>query len=158
MRKWLEEHYACKEGYEWAMQNCSTMQEVWDTAKPEWLAWVAVQVLTDKELHEFSLFCAESVRHLMTNPCSTNALDVKRRWLDGQATDEELDIARSDAWSAEGSVAWSTAWSAAWSAARPAARPAAQSAARLAAQSAAWSAAESDQAQWLRNNTTPRFI
>ena len=87
MKQWLKQHNACKKGYDWAVQNCSTMQEVWDKAKPEWLIWVALRALTDRELHEFSLFCAESVRHLMTDPRSTNALDVKRRWLDGQATD-----------------------------------------------------------------------
>ena len=54
------------------------MQEVWDTAKPEWLIWVAVQpdVLTDKELRLFAVFAARQVQHLMTDSRSIAALDV----------------------------------------------------------------------------------
>ena len=99
VKEFLKHHSACTEGYEWAIKNCQTMQEVWDTVKDEWLIWVAIRagVLTDRELHEFSLYCAESVKHLMTDERSLNALVVKRKWLDGEATDEELSTARSAA-------------------------------------------------------------
>jgi len=36
-------HNACVPGFRWAVANCATMQEVWDTAKPEWLVWVATR-------------------------------------------------------------------------------------------------------------------
>ena len=68
------------------------------------------------------------------------AIEVGRRYAEGEATDEELDAAgsaaRSAAWYA-GSAARS-AWSAAGSAAESAAESAARSAARSAAMSAAW--------------------
>jgi hypothetical protein len=95
--------------------------------------------LTDRQRQEFALWCAERVRHLMTDSRSTAALDVAARHLRGEATDEELDeagdaaraAARDAAWTAEaadGDAAWAAAaaalaaaWHAAWAAARAAA-------------------------------------
>jgi len=111
-----------------------------------------------RELHEFALWCAESVRYLMVDSRSTTALTVKRSWLDGQATDDELAAAgaaaRAAAWAAAGAAAWAAAraaaeaaaWdaaaaeAAAWAAARAAAEAAAWDAARAAARAAAWAA------------------
>ena len=59
----------------------------------------------------FAVDCAESVRHLMKDQRSIDALNVARLHANGQATDEELD------------AAWATttaAWDAAWAAARAA--------------------------------------
>ncbi len=50
-----------------------------------------------RTLYEYALSCAESVRHLMTDPRSLAALDVERRWLDSEATDAELAAAANDA-------------------------------------------------------------
>ena len=67
--------------------------------------------LSDSQRREFALWCAERVRHLMTDPRSTDALDVAARHLRGEATDAELDAAtaaahtvwnQAEAWSALG--------------------------------------------------------
>ncbi len=90
--------------------------------------------LNDRQRREFALWCAERVRHLMTDPRSTDALDVVARHLRGEATDAELAAAADAAWAAAAARAKSAAWSAAaW------ARDAAWSAAD-AAWSAAWDA------------------
>ena len=106
---------------------------------------------------------ATQVRHLMEDKRSTDCLDILRRWLDGQATDDELAAARA----AAGYAAWATAgeaavaaagaaWAAAWEAkyaARTAARDAAWAAASDAAVAAwtAWAAAKQEQmAEFLR--------
>jgi len=89
-------------------------------------------------LHEFLCWCAERALHTERkagrepDPRSWKAVQTKRRWLAGKATDEELDEAAISAWS----VARSAAWNAAESVARSAA------AAEIAAESAAWNAAE----------------
>ena len=103
-------------------------------------------------LHAFACAVAMDALHLTeargarVDPRSWVAIETKRRWLRGEATDAELHAAWSAAWSAE-SAAWSAAQSAALSA-ESAAQSAAQSAARSAARSAesaalsaAWSAA-----------------
>lgn len=92
MSAFLKHHNACIEGYKWAVENCESLNDVWQTAKPEWRVWVATRpgVLTDRDLHEFGLFAANQVRYLMTDPRSIAALDAKRKWLDGEITDDEL--------------------------------------------------------------------
>ena len=143
MKNWLKHHHACADGYSWALKSCSTMQNFWDTARPDWLIWVATRkgCLTDRESWEFALWSAEQVRHLMTDERSTNALDVRRRWLDGNATGEEMSAALAAAGDAVGAAAGDAAGAAAGDAALAAARAAVGAA----------------QAAWLRENCKPSF-
>jgi len=94
-------------------------------------------------LHEFACWCAEDALALVEQPDarSVAAIEAKRRWLNGEITDEELDaaraaardaasaaaeaVARDDAWSAAEAASRAAAWDVAWSAARDAARAAA---------------------------------
>ena len=46
----------------------------------------------------YSLRCAERVRNLMKNECSTKAIDVTKQYLNGEATREELNAASNAAW------------------------------------------------------------
>lgn len=52
IKEFCEKHHACSRGQKWAIANCQNMQDVWDTATPERLVWVAMRegVLSDKEL------------------------------------------------------------------------------------------------------------
>lgn len=69
-----------------------------------------------KTLHEFACWCAEQAllreREAGREPDkrSWTAIGVKRRWLKGEATDEELHAARA--------AAWDAAWDAVWTLAR----------------------------------------
>ena len=134
MKKFLKHHGACVDGYKWAVENCESLDQIWKEAKPEWMIWVATRegVLTDRELHEFALWSANQVRHLMNDPRSIAALEAKRNWLDGVITDEELDAAwaaaRAAAGDAAGAAARAAAWAAAWDAAGDAAGDAARAA------------------------------
>ena len=63
-------------------------------------------------LHEFACLCAESVLHMTRDAdrkICRSAIDTKRRWLRGDATDEELASARA----AAGAAAWDAAGAAA---------------------------------------------
>jgi len=75
---------------------------------------IAVADIT-RTLHEFAIWCAEQAMALIDepDPRSLEALRVKRLWLDGKATDEELDVASDAAWSVARDAAWSAAWDAA---------------------------------------------
>ena len=159
------EHQACDNGREWALAHCDTMADVWATAKPEWLVWVATRpgVLTDRELRLLAIFCARQVEHLLTDQRSRDAIDVAEKFTSGEATREELaaaaDAARVAAraaaraadWAAAAAAdaarvaAWDAAWVAAWDAAWVAARD------------AAWVAARIERVNWLRENTAPKF-
>lgn len=131
IKEFCTKHDACDEGREWAIANCKTMADVWETAKPEWLLWVATRegVLTDRELRLLAVWACRQVQHLMTDPRSIAAVDVAERFANGQATADELAAARA--------AAWDAAWDAAGAAAR----------------AAAWA----KQVEWVRQNCKPNF-
>jgi hypothetical protein len=106
-------------------------------------------------LHEFGCWYAElallQAGH-EPDPRSWNAIKVKRKWIKGKATDEELDAARDAAWDAEWEACYVTsdvalaaasaaARDAAWTVASAAARDAAWTVARVAASDTAWTVA-----------------
>lgn len=173
-------HDACDDGREWALENCKTMDDAWNTAKPEWLLWIATRegVLSNKELRSFAVFCARQVQHLMEDTRSINAIDVAERFANGLATNEELAAARDDSWDASDAssdaaraaraAVSDAAWSP-WVAARAACAAVnyaasyacadASYAAREAAwvDSDAWHTSWAAQSKWLRENTKPNF-
>ena len=124
---------------------------------------ILARIDATKMLHLFACDCAEKalVAAQVTDQRSWNALKVKRLWVEGKATDEELAAARAAAWDAARAAArdaardaaWDAAWDAArgaaWDAAWDAARAAARNAARDAAWDAAWAAARAEQRQRL---------
>jgi hypothetical protein len=122
---------------EWSALDIAGLEDI--PAKDRLWAVLREELIDAPVLHEFACRCAESALALIENPDprSANAIAVKRRWLKGEATDEELVAARAAARSA----AWAAARSAAWAAARAAAESAAWVAAEAAARAAAWSAA-----------------
>lgn len=102
--------------------------------------WAALwaELIDAPLLHEFACRCAERALRRVENPDprSMRAIEVKRAWLRGEATDEELVAAEAAAWAAAeaaaGAAAWTAAEGAAWDAARYAARAAALDAAEAA--------------------------
>jgi hypothetical protein len=118
-------------------------------------------------LHEFACGCAEQA--LLSerkagrepDPRSWTAIETKRRWLRGEAANEELkaaeEAARAAAWEAARAAAWeaaraaarAAAWEAAWEVARAAAWEAAWEAARAATWEATWAAARAEQVKYL---------
>ena len=154
IKTWLEHHNACSDGGEWATANCATMQDVWDTAKPEWLIWVATRrgTLTPQMQRKFACWCVRQIWHLLTDERSKNAVAVAEKHADGMATDAELGAAWDAAWDAAREAAEAAARAAELAAAEAAARAAALAAARAAelaardaavaaARAAAWAAA-----------------
>ena len=166
IEQFCDQHDVCNEGREWALSNCRDMEEVWRTAKPEWLLWIASRqgVLTDKELRMFVVFCARQVQHLMEDQRSIKAIDVAERYANGFATNEELTAARAAARSAvrdadavayaARDAAWiaaAAAWDADWAVFKDA----------DAAGYAAWAAdagIKERQAAWLRENCKPKLF
>ena len=121
----LKSFDACIDGIALAMR-CSTPQEAWEKAKPQYLIWIFFKIADEQSIHRFGLWAARQVQHLMTDPRSLAALDTKEKWLNGEATDDELEIA--------------------YYAARAAARAAARDAARAADYAADYAAASAARA------------
>lgn len=77
----------------------ATFQEAWNNCpRGDWMLWIAKKLNVDlKPLTLAKVRCASTVRHLMKDPRSTNALDVALRFANGEATREELNAAAADA-------------------------------------------------------------
>ena len=108
--------------------DVSADDKLWAVLRPEFIP--------EMVLHEFACIQAEYALSLVDNPDprSVAAIETKRRWMRGEATDAELVAARD------------AARIAAWGAAYDAACVAAYDAARIAAYDAAWRAAREAQA------------
>jgi hypothetical protein len=145
--EWLLNHNACYAEYRWAMENCKTMTEVWNTAKPELLIWVATRpgVLDDITLRRYACFCARQVWDLLTDERSKNAIIVAERFCDGKVTKKELEAAEQAAGAAgaaarkEVATAWAE-WAAAWAVWVAEAAAETRAAATWAAETATWAA------------------
>jgi hypothetical protein len=91
--QYLQSKDACEPAVEWAENK--TIEEVVATChRGDWLLWLAkkcdigLQPLTLAKGH-----CANTVRHLMKDERSINAVDVAIAFGEGKATREELDAA-----------------------------------------------------------------
>ena len=108
------------------------------------ILWAVLRedMIEGRVLHLFACWCAEQAliaereAGREPDPASWVAVEVKRRWLDGAASDDELKVARANAWFAAGSDARAT-----WATARGAARAAAWATARAVARETSWTAA-----------------
>lgn len=114
LKKFLKKRGACDEGYEFAKDL--TLEQFLKTCKrADWILWLFRQTNGNDlaKLTEAKALCANTVRHLMTNEKSTNALDVAFKFAKGQATREELKAAAAAAYSASISSADLAAYAAA---------------------------------------------
>lgn len=101
-------------------------------------------------LHEFACRCAERALSRVENPDprSVRAIEIKRAWIRGEATDDELEAARAAALGAARAAALGAAWVAAEAAALDSAEAAAWVAALDSAEDAAWAATKAAERQW----------
>lgn len=103
-----------------ALEEVSADDRLWTVLREDFLS--------KNTLYEFALLCAEHTLTItkVTDKRCWDAIKVKRAWIRGEATDDELDTAcdaaQTAAWDALQTVAWDTAWDAAQAAARAAAR------------------------------------
>lgn len=155
INEFAKKHNACKDSVKWALGNCKSMQEAWDTIRAEDVVWIATRrgVLTDKELRLFACWCVRQVWHLLEDPRSRRAVEVAERYANGEATEEELVAARYAARYADRAAAWAAAWDSACDAAWAAARATAWDE----AVDEAWDEASAAQAEYLRENCKPNF-
>jgi hypothetical protein len=92
------------------------------------------EFIPERQLHEIAIWCFERIaqpiweKHYPDDKRPQEAIRVKKLWLNGKASLEELTAARAAAWDAARDAARDAAWAAAWAAARDAAWDAARAA------------------------------
>ena len=104
----------CKDARVWA--EGKTWRQVYDTCeRGDWLMWLFEKTNPDDKRLKVLVggHIANTVRHLMTDERSRNAVDVCIRYGIGEATDNELTAARVAVRDAARAAAWDAAWDAA---------------------------------------------
>ena len=78
---------------------CKSSEEAWNNcSRGDWMLWITSNLEVDiKILTLAKVHCALTVRHLMKDKRSINALEVALEFVNGKATLEELKIADSAA-------------------------------------------------------------
>jgi hypothetical protein len=132
---------ACESAKEWA--GDMPIEEIVATChRGDWLLWLAKKVDVDFRLLTLAKgHCANTVRHLMKDDRSINAVDVAIAFGEGKATREELDAAAYSAAVADAAVAAAAAAAACAAACAAADAAAASADADVAAAAAAYAAA-----------------
>jgi len=96
----LIELKACKEACEWSGDK-TIEQVVADCHRGDWLLWLGQKIEIDNR--KFTLakaHCANTVRHLIKDERSLNAVDTAIKYGEGQASDEDLKNAAFAAYAA----------------------------------------------------------
>ena len=90
----ISKYSPCKEAMEFR-SNYETSKEAWESCpRGDWMLWIAKKAGVDMlKLTTAKALCANTVRHLMRDDRSKNAIDVALKFGKGEATREELDAA-----------------------------------------------------------------
>ena len=101
MKELLIKLNACENGKEWAADK--TWEDIYNTCyRGDWLLWL-FQRTNPNDLQLLSLakgHCANTVRHLMKDERSINAVDADIAFGEGRISREELESAACAAWAA----------------------------------------------------------
>jgi hypothetical protein len=142
MLKWLKANHACVSGYMWAAKKCSSLQDIYNKAKPEWLVWLCGQhgVMDEMTAFKFKYFAVSRINYLLQDKRSINAVEVLGRYINGEATKEEMKEAADAADAAANAADYATYAAADYAAAASAASAAYSATYAADAYSAAYSA------------------
>jgi hypothetical protein len=97
MIRFLRYYDACGPGFDWAVKKCTSMQEVWDAAKDDWLLWVAVQgnVMDAETIRRFNRFTLSYSRRKITDPFLKGVAKAALDYYDGKITEYDRKGAQS---------------------------------------------------------------
>jgi hypothetical protein len=82
----------CKEGMEY-YESKASFEEAWnDCKRGDWMIWIAAEMEIDRRLLvKAAALCANTVRHLMEDKRSTDAIDACFRYAAGEIGKSELE-------------------------------------------------------------------
>jgi hypothetical protein len=88
----------CKEGLKYYESKASYEQAWNDCECGDWMLWIAYKLGVDDRIHtRAKALCANTIRRLMTDKRSTDAIDAALRYADGKISREELNKYAADA-------------------------------------------------------------
>lgn len=94
LKQFLEEHKACLDGFEFAKDL--TLEQFLNTCeRGDWILWLFARMNPDSK-RQITLAkgqCANTVRHLMKDKRSLDAVDIAIKYGNNEATEQELATA-----------------------------------------------------------------
>ena len=114
MMELLNKLNACQDAKLWSAGK--TLSQAWhECQRADWMLWLIGRSQIDKKtIATIAVECAEACAHNAKDyPAVAQCIAVVKRFLSGQATQEELAAAESAAWSAAEAAARAAAWTAA---------------------------------------------
>ena len=88
---WLRDQGACAPGYDWALENCATLREVVERAKPDWMRWVAARALPQEARAEWLARALDRVVGADADPRTLAVAPALHRWAAGQIGNDEME-------------------------------------------------------------------
>jgi hypothetical protein len=109
----ITKFYPCDEGLEY-YNGHSTPEQAWnDCKRGDWMLWIAKELAVDDRLFtKAKALCANTVRHLMKDKRSTDAIDAAMRYANGEITREELNKYTAAAYNAATAASYDVAYAA----------------------------------------------
>ena len=110
LKEFLKKHEACSDGYMFAKDL--TLEEFLKTChRGDWILWLFVRSNPrNKKLRVLvAAHCANTVRHLMKDDRSLNAVDIAIKYGKGQATKSQLNAAYDAAYYADADAYYAAA-------------------------------------------------
>tara|TARA_R110000868_G_scaffold270804_5_gene530266 strand:- start:1151 stop:1630 length:480 start_codon:yes stop_codon:yes gene_type:complete len=101
LENFLLKNVACEDGFDFA-KNLTLEQFLNTCDRGDWILWLFAKI-NPNSLRELTLakgHCANTVRHLMNDERSLEAVDVSIKFGEGKATRKQLDFAAANASSA----------------------------------------------------------
>jgi len=117
MMELLNKLNACQDAKLWSAGK--TLSQAWqECQRADWMLWLLGRSQINKKIiATIAVECAESCAHNAKDyPAVAECIAVVKRFLAGEATQDELLAARSAAWAAAELAAWAAARAAAWGA------------------------------------------
>jgi hypothetical protein len=94
----IRSFFPCPEGLEYYESKASAGEAWNDCPRGDWMLWIAAELgIDDRLLVKAKALCANTVRHLMTDKRSTDAIDAALRYADSRIDRKGLRVYISEA-------------------------------------------------------------
>jgi hypothetical protein len=100
IREFGRKYGACDDGIEWAVNNCGSMLDVWNTAKAAWLIWIALKegVVEPEALREIAVRLIRKQPLRITEPALLASIEAAKRYSAGDIDSASLYYAHANAY------------------------------------------------------------
>jgi len=100
IQKFCDKFHACRDGMHWALANCKSMQEVWDTSPDNWLMWIATRpkVLTNRNIFKTMYWILVRLEKHLEKHSNRDIIYILKQHYVSTLERTEIEKAHTKAW------------------------------------------------------------